>query len=122
MRLRPSSPNSPIPDIEEDSNPSFANQDEADGQELFNDHLLQKNYFERTPETDSHQEIYAEHGIIYYEYAQRSSDQTHLQQIPKNSPQSFEQPPDDLVVNAEAIERDYADMLKSMNLQLIKPN
>ena len=54
---------------------------------------------ELTPETVEHKQIDTEHDIIDYEHAQRLNDQTWLQTIAENSPQTFEQPNDNLVVS-----------------------
>ena len=82
MRLRPFTPNAPIPDIEEDSNRLFADPDAADDQALFNDQILQYPHIEPAPERLDHEEIDSEHGIIYYEQVRKLRDQTLPQQIP----------------------------------------
>ena len=98
MRLRPFTPNAPIPDIDEDPNLFFADPDASDDQELSNDHIPQLSHFEPTPETVEREEFDTEHGIIYYEQAQRLTDRPQLQLIPENFPQTVEQPLDDSVV------------------------
>ena len=90
MRLRPFTPNAPIPDIEEDSNRLFADPDAADDQALFNDHMPQHLYAEPAPETIDQEEIDNEHGIIYYEHVRKSNDQTLLQPIPESPPETCE--------------------------------
>ena len=47
MRRRPSFPNAPIPDKEEDSNLFFADPDASDDQETFNDHIPHLIHFEQ---------------------------------------------------------------------------
>ena len=91
MRLRPSTPNSPIPDIEEDLNLFFADLEASGDHELFNYHIPQRFHFEPTPETVEHEEIDTKHGIIYYERAQRLTDRSQLQLIPEKSPQTIGQ-------------------------------
>ena len=90
MRVRPFTPNAPIPDIEEDSNRLFADPDAADDQALFNDHMPQHLYAEPAPETIDQEEIDNEHGIIYYEHVRKSNDQTLLQPIPESPPETCE--------------------------------
>ena len=99
MRLRPFTPNAPIPDIEEDPNPFFADINASENQELFNNHIPQIIHFQLTPETVEREKIDTEHGIIYYGHAQRSKYRTPLQPIPENSLQTFQQPLEDLVVS-----------------------
>ena len=99
MRLRPFTPNAPIPDIEEDPNRLFADPDAADDQALFNDHMLQHLYAEPAPETIDQEEINNEHGIIYYEHVRKLNDHTLTQPIPESSPETCEQPPDNSVVH-----------------------
>ena len=101
MRLRPFTPNAPIPDIEGDPNLFFVDPDASDDQDLFNEHISQIIHFEPTTETVEQEEIDTEHGIIYYENTQRLTDQLQLQLIPENSSQTFEQPPDEPVVNTD---------------------
>ena len=98
MRLRPFTLNASIPDLEKDSNLFFANPDAVDDRDLFNYHFPQTIHFEPTPETVEQDEIDTEHGIVYYEHAQRLTDRTQLQPIPENAHQSFERPLDDPVV------------------------
>ena len=91
MRLHPFTPNTPIPDIEEDSNRLFADPDAADDQALFNDHILQHSHIEPAPEIVDHEEIDNEHGIIYYEHVRKLRHQTLLQPIPESPPEICEQ-------------------------------
>ena len=100
MRLRPFIPNAPIHDIEEDPNLFFADPEAFDDQDLFNDHLPQTIHFERTTALPPPGELDTEHGIIYYEHAQRSKDRQLAQLIPENSPQTFVPPTDNSVVSA----------------------
>ena len=91
MRLRPFTPNAPIPDIEEDSNRLFADPDAADDQALFNDQIPQHPHIEPAPEIVDHEEIDSEHGIIYYEHVRKLRDQTLPQPIPEGPPEICEQ-------------------------------
>ena len=108
MRLRPFIPNAPIPDIEEDPNLFFADPEAFDDQDMFNDHLPQTIHFEQTPALPLPEEIDTEHGIIYYDYAQRSSDRSQTQPITENPPQIFVPPTDDSVVSAR-VDDEYQD-------------
>ena len=99
MRLRPFIPNGPIQDIDEDPNLFFADPEAHDDQELFNDNLPQTIHFERTPALADPEELNAEHGIIYYEHAQRLTDRQMAQPIPENSPQTSVPPTDDPIVS-----------------------
>ena len=105
MRLCPFTPNALIPDNEEDPNLFFGDPDASDDQERFNDHIPEVILFEPTPETVEHEEYDTEHGIIYYEHAQKSNHRTQLHPIPENPPQTFEQPPGDLVVQHQHKQR-----------------
>ena len=88
MRLRPFIPNAPIHDIEEDPNLFYADPEAFDDQDLFNDHVPQTIHFERTPALPPPEELDTEHGIIYYDQAQRSPpDKWHnlyLKTLPKH--------------------------------------
>ena len=99
MRLRPFTPNAPIPDIQEDSNRLFADPDAADDQALFNDHLTQHFHIEPAPEKVDHEEIDNEHGIIHYEHVRKSRDQTLPRPIPESLPEICEQPNDNSVAH-----------------------
>ena len=100
MRLRPFTPNAPIPDIEEDPKLFFADPDASDDQELFNGHIPQLIHFEPTPETVEREDFDTEHGIIYHEQAQKLTDRPQLKPIPENFPQTVDQPPDVSVVSS----------------------
>ena len=91
MRLRPFTPNAPIPDIEEDSNRLFNDPDAADDQALFNDQIPQYPHIEPAPEIVDHEEIDSQHGIIYYEHVRKLRDQTLPQPIPEGPPEICEQ-------------------------------
>ena len=91
MRLRPFTPNAPIPDIEDDSNRLFADPDAADDQALFNDQIPQYPHIEPVPEIVDQEEIDSEHGIIYYEHVRKLRDQTTPQPIPEGPPETCEQ-------------------------------
>ena len=114
MRLRPFTPNAPIPDIEEDSNRLFADPDAADDQALFNDHMPQHLYAEPAPETIDQDEIDNEHGIIYYEHVRKSNDQTLLQPISESPPETCEQPPDNSVVNYDTNNESDTELSESV--------
>ena len=109
MRLRPFIPNAPIHDIEEDPNLFYADPEAFDDQDLFNDHVPQTIHFERTPALPPPEELDTEHGIIYYEQAQRSPDRQMAQPIPENSPQTFVPPTDDPVVSTHLDDENRAE-------------
>ena len=100
MRLRPFIPNAPIQDIDEDPNLFFADPEASDDQEPFNDHLHQTIHFERKPALAAPEELDTEHGIIYYERAQRLTDRQLAQPIPENSPQTLVPQTDNSIVSA----------------------
>ena len=121
MRLHPFTPNAPIPDIQEDQNLFFADLDASDDQDFFNDHFPEKFNFEPTPETVDYEEIDNEHGIVYYEHAQRLTERSQLQPIPetsllrKHSSNHLPIPPSTLTQTTNL-------GLNLMNLQQTKPN
>ena len=63
--------------------------------------------------------------MLNYEHAQRLTDRTELQPIPENSPQTYEQPLDDLVVRTntndeyrvelDEAERDNTELTSNSN-------
>ena len=109
MRLRPFIPNAPIHDIEEDPNLFYADPEAFDDQDLFNDHVPQTIHFERTPALPPHEELDTEHGIIYYDQAQRSSDRQMTQPIPESSLHTFVPPTDDPVVSTHLDDENRAE-------------